>query len=165
LKVELGKILMPYGPKNVEINNLKEMIAQMPEPTYIKSIEIIQILHDEFNKLSRIQSNTIGDGTGANPQYVFEQIRKVMPPYIKQIDLLNDNVKKVQISYNKGYIPILRGLRPLQLVGQAAVFDNSQDNYRLRIERDYQISEKHEVSLHTGLNMYKKRNRTFIGRT
>ena len=163
LKKELEALLAPYGPQHREIYQLRQQISQLPEPAYINNTQQIRQIQSELSILNQIQSSTVGDGHGGNPQIVFQTIRSVLQPYIPQFEKQTKVFEDVRIDYRKIYLPILRGLRPLQIEGDRIRFDSTKDNYRERVERDYEISDKHQVTIHTGLDMFRNVTELLLG--
>ncbi len=72
--------------------------------------------------------------------------------------------KQLNYSVERVYIPILRGLRPTQMIDDIK-FDESKDNYRYRTIRDY--FEKDQVldsEIFTGLRLYQDLKKMLLGR-
>lgn len=68
---------------------------------------------------------------------------------------------------NKIYVPILRGLRPIQIEPDINhKFQNNYDNYKLRTLKDYfdLKSEKVHNEIFTGLNLYEDTKKSLLGR-
>ncbi|HEV7330435.1 MAG TPA: AAA family ATPase [Flavisolibacter sp.] len=163
LKFDLLTILNPYGPNNREIQNARTRIENIPEPAFISEKAIIFRIRDEIGVLSQVESNVVSDGYGVNLQQVFSSLRAAAKPYLLQIESYIKKHGESTVDYSKVYIPILRGLRPLQIEGEPPRFDPTHDNYRLRIERDYQIEKKHGIDIHTGLDMYRNVTELLLG--
>jgi predicted ATP-dependent endonuclease of OLD family len=68
------------------------------------------------------------------------------------------------LIFTKYYIPILRGLRPIQ-IDKDGNFINVEDTYKLRTIKDYFPKEKKEIesNIFTGLNLYNDTRRLLLG--
>ena len=84
----------------------------------------------------------------------FKQIEKSLMP---QIVRLKSNNK-----FNTLYIPVLRGLRPIQRTATDHTFSNT-DSYLLRTKFDYFSKSKSNQNIYTGLSIYEDVMKLLLG--
>lgn len=102
------------------------------------------------NKFATVDSASIIRYINATGQQLLSEIDAIFPP---------DFDYKFEIIY----IPILRGLRPIQ-VGISNKFEQTSDNYNLRTIQDYFSKDDHmKKSIFTGLNLYEDTKRLLLG--
>jgi hypothetical protein len=95
-------------------------------------------------------------------------IRSYLSPHITNFFSLVSSEEEIMSNSKKIYLPMLRGLRPLQVGGynpndKGYKFDASVDNYFDRTLTDYfqEISDKQKII--TGLHLYDETRRLLLG--
>lgn len=92
-----------------------------------------------------------------------EEKRKVVDSFLEKIDYMSKNSIRM-------YIPILRGLRPLQLINPSfhnntPFFTTRDDNYSQRCVKDYFASQPKYESIFTGLSLFEDVQKLLLGDT
>src|SRR5580658_6174495 len=73
--------------------------------------------------------------TGQNWQKTVDELHAIGKKYSVEIDRLMPSAGLPK--FKKIYIPMLRGLRPIQVAPNSTGFDNERDSYRARTVKDY----------------------------
>jgi len=71
-------------------------------------------------------------------------------------------LKVFHSSYTKVYVPVLRGLRPLD-IGKKEVRVDQSDYYKDRTILDYKFDNQSKDIIHTGLNVYQELQKMLLG--
>jgi len=165
LKKEVIEYLTPYT-RNAEVQSVLNKVQDIHDNEYLDSAAPkINMMLQQINTLSSISTNMINDGTGFNPSIIFKDTREKISRYKDHIYAYAKDFNEDHVRLKKFYIPILRGLRPLQAVqGSAAIsFDTSVNNYLQRSIYDYKIEINKKIHVHTGLDMYKEVTELLLG--
>lgn len=110
--------------------------------------------------------------TGQNWQKTVGELHEIGKKHSVEIDRLIPATGLPK--FKKIYIPMLRGLRPIQVAPNSSGFDNERDSYRARTVKDYfyesigSLEEDRNLDQHTriftGLSLYNEVKRQLLGK-
>lgn len=164
--------------KEEELNNLRSYISQRYNSVRQLGQNNRIFIKDEFNYLINIQNSDFenlfnimlsidqySEFSFNLPQiYNSSTITSIINEYKSVIQYFNNQIDK--FNYNNEilslYIPILRGLRPIQKVQNEKKFDNT-DSYKERTKIDYSIIESKPKEIYTGLNIHEDVMKLLLG--
>lgn len=154
LKKELNSYLKQYL-KSSSVTTLNDQVSKLPDTLYNTTAEQITGALDALEKLTQVTTNTSWESnTGYDPRTFYEHVRERARFYSEKIKVRGIVYKDEYFKFIKTYIPILRGLRPIQISDEG--YTAETDNFCSRTISDYQITHKaNELTVHTGLDLYK----------
>lgn len=142
----------------------------------LNEIEMPDLIDDSFNvgekleilrtKIESLKSNT-GSGTngiahnviGSNLEKIFYAALNPLSQYINIEKNLGESLKR--LDFKKTYIPILRGIRPINSIDSTS-FDN-KDVFKIRTMLDYFQQNEGPIDVFTGLGVYDKVRTHLLG--
>lgn len=151
------------GITNV-IETLVNFCTSLKSATLPKSFPLINGFHEYLKKLKEfhgesalVKPNVIASSVIIT--YFNTPLRKLGSDAEKNLLEITSGIENVE--YTKIYVPMLRGLRPLQIKeGKSnGIFDNTVDNYKARTIRDYFSTNEdalREANIFTGQSMYEE---------
>lgn len=113
----------------------------------------------EFSEVSNWIDNYVrraGNPVNNVIQFHFEKFKD-------QTLFCQQSLKEFHSSYSKVYVPVLRGLRPLQVENREVV-NQLSDYYKKRTIDDYKFSIKTPDVIHTGLDVYSEIQQKLLGK-
>ncbi len=146
-----------------KIDILKKEISHFKINKVSENIKLINSLGEYYKSKTTIGGWTHKQNTGftKNPNEILNEIRKIGLEIISFVD--NSFSKDFDFRFERIYIPILKGLRPIQL-NSSNEFKEQKDNYKLRTLRDYFKNKKLENNeIFTGLGLYEDTKALLLG--
>ncbi len=121
---------------------------------FIQKAELLNYYSNEI-RFDHSQSLPTGQHR-TNSRTLIERIKRLKSDIHSKLKL--NKIEIQESSFDKKYIPILRGLRPINTNNSSFIFSNS-DTYKYRTIKDYfsdfqSQSEEEKINIDTGLNMY-----------
>ena len=164
-KTEVEKYLYQYEGQSNTLQHLSGGVKQLKEISYVKDISAITNLKNSIESLSKNLTDLPLLYYNVDSRQILDRYKYSISSHkdrlINYLNQFNEN----ELNFNKTYIPILRGLRPLQITqGEKNIFEVLEDNYLKRSQVDYEIKVGEEIKIHTGLDLYQQVTKLLLGR-
>lgn len=170
LKQEISRVFQQFNLQ--EIDDLVLNLSKLHSPKGINNdksyIGQVRSVFDTANNLA-MQSEFVSEGRGSNlnlgnRQEIINQIKRSASSCGIQIDKYIYNNEKEE--FDKIYIPILRGLRPVnhQFDSDGKIEFDFNDSYLQRTNHDYKIPSELHRKIFTGLNIYQDTKKLLLGK-
>lgn len=137
--------------KSLQNSNLYENLERLRKKVPIRMFT--------YKYLSDFNSNLLNF-----PNYE-PKLHETLKTLHDKLEIMSKNQKELENSYQHTYIPILRGLRPIQYdqSGKSNLFNHVHDNYKLRTENDYFRTKQNNTTIFSGLNLYEDIKKLLLG--
>lgn len=135
------------------INILKDSVSSEPQRAFS---DVLSIIHQSkrITKSEFIVNETASPSAITQAVNAFNEIRGRLGNSL-------NNLFENQNNINKLYIPVLRGLRPIQFTEENK-FTNT-DVYFERTQFDYGIKQNNQLQIYTGLSIYEDVMKLLLG--
>jgi predicted ATP-dependent endonuclease of OLD family len=156
---------------NKGIENLREIKPILDE------IEIVHFIDDNFilgEKLKTLEERILNlkNMTGTQTNFIYHSkigielepiFNNSLEPLSEFVDINSNFEEKLKKpNFKKVYIPILRGIRPINSIDNALSFDN-KDVFKMRTMKDYFQHNEDDFEVFTGLDIYNKVKSHLLG--
>ena len=143
--------LLEKNPHHPALYHLYQALNEIPRLYYISTLPETTQIKGSINSIS----NSLKGFFGPEPISTLES----------QINNYIDVFEESSLAFDKIYIPILRGLRPIQTKrgDEKEKFVLSENNYLERTKSDYGIETGKKIHIHTGLDLYQRVKEYMLG--
>jgi predicted ATP-dependent endonuclease of OLD family len=142
------------------VSNICAMINNLRRSKFISQVSNIDTLTKMIDQIhDSMKGNNINSENGIDVKRCFLDISNTLQRHESNINQIVSKFNPIDSTFSKNFIPILRGLIPLQITD--GKFDETFNNYTQRVQLDYFKNEN--LVIHTGLNLYKEIRSNLLG--